>query len=196
MNESFPYELILASASPRRKELLERMGFDFRIEAVDADETPDTNLPVERMPVWLAKKKAGLVCNINRKTLVIAADTMVLLGNQILSKPENVLEASEMLKSLSGKTHRVITGVCLKGLRRQTTFSVTTRVRFGLITDDEIEYYIHCFEPFDKAGAYGVQEWIGLSFVTHISGSYTNVVGLPTERLYRELKKAAQSRRY
>lgn len=116
----------------------------------------------------------------------------MILGNQILGKPQNTLEAREMLKALSGKSHQVITGVCLKRHSHQTTFSDTTHVHFGVISDHEIEHYIHHYRPFDKAGAYGIQEWIGLRFVRRIVGSYTNVVGLPTERLYEELKKAAQ----
>lgn len=191
MNNAFPYDLVLASASPRRKELLEQMGFEFKVEVVDADETPDGQLAVEQLPAWLAKKKAGLIPFIAENTLVIAADTLVILDNRILGKPGNPREAEEMLKSLSGTSHQVITGVCLRRPHGQTVFSETTYVHFSEITEDEIIHYIQHFKPFDKAGGYGIQEWIGLRFVNKIVGSYTNVVGLPTERLYAELKKMA-----
>jgi len=196
MTAHFPYDLILASASPRRRELLHRLGFHFRVEAVNADETPDPGRAVERLPAWLAAKKAELVNTAGPNSLILAADTLVLLGNRILAKPAGPDEARVMLKSLSGTTHRVITGVCLKGPLRKKTFSETTRVRFNPMQDAEIEHYIETSAPFDKAGGYGLQEWIGLAFAGRISGSYTNVVGLPTERLYTELKKAALFKRY
>ena len=191
MHEKYPYDLILASATPRRKELLRQMGFDFKVEVVDADETPDAQVAVEQLPVWLAQKKADLIPFVGEKSLVIAADTLVILDNQILGKPRNATEARDMLKLLSGKIHQVITGVCLRQSKVKTAFSETTYVHFSDIAQGEIDHYIQFYKPFDKAGGYGIQEWIGLRFVNKIVGSYTNVVGLPTERLYSQLKKAA-----
>lgn len=189
MNHRYPFNLILASASPRRKELLEKMGFDFKVEVVDADETPDVQIAVEQQPEWLAQKKADLIPFVGEQSLVIAADTLVIHDRRILGKPQDAMEAREMLMSLSGTSHQVITGVCLRRTHERTVFSESTEVHFSVLSEDEIDYYIQQYKPFDKAGAYGIQEWIGLRFVHKIVGSYTNVVGLPTERLYSELKK-------
>jgi len=147
----------------------------------------------------VGSKKADLIPFVGEQSLVIAADTLVIHDRRILGKPQDAKEARDMLKSLSGTSHQVITGVCLRRTHERTVFSESTEVHFSVLSEDEIDHYIQQYKPYDKAGAYGIQEWIGLRFVHKIVGSYTNVVGLPTERLYSELKKShpqAQGIRY
>lgn len=185
------YDIILASQSPRRKELLAGLNVDFRsIVIPDIDESfPDT-LQGEEIPKYIASRKAQAYESLLKEdTLVITADTIVLLNNQVYGKPEDAADAKRMLLDLSGKTHLVITGVCLRTFTQTVTFAVTTEVRFALLDEAEIDFYISRYQPFDKAGAYGVQEWIGYVAVEHIEGSYFNIMGLPVQRLYQELKK-------
>jgi septum formation protein len=185
-------KIILASNSPRRKELLENINIPFEVKVKDIfDETyPDTLTKIE-IPEFLAIKKASFYQEeINQpNTLLITADTIVFCDNRILGKPENYNEASNMLKLLSGKVHEVITGVAITTKDKQVVFNSITKVFFKELNDDEIDYYIQTFQPYDKAGAYGIQEWIGMIGIEKIEGSYYNVVGLPIQKLYSELLK-------
>lgn len=183
------YKVLLASNSPRREELLRGIDIDFEIKVLpDIDESYPTDMPNEEVAEYVALKKARSYTNsLKEDELIITADTVVLLDNKIYGKPTNKKEAKEMLQNLSGKTHCVLSGVCLTSTAKQTSFSVASDVEFSILTNQEIEYYINRYAPFDKAGSYGVQEWIGYIGVKHISGSYFNIMGLPIQRLYREL---------
>lgn len=185
------YRLVLASNSPRRKELLSGIDLDYEIRALpDIDETyPDAFLH-EDVPLYLARKKAlAYMDELSDDELLLTADTVVLLGEEILGKPVDEEDAKRMLKMLSGETHRVVTGVCLTSKRKQVSFSDTAFVTFGPLSDPEIDYYVDKYRPLDKAGAYGVQEWIGYVGVERIEGSYFNVMGLPIFKVYRELTR-------
>ena len=184
------YKVLLASNSPRRKELLQGIDIDFEIKVLpDIDESYPANLPVEKVAEFIAEKKASsYINNLKEDELLITADTVVILDGVIFGKPNNKEDAKEMLSALSGKAHRVVSGVCLATLKKQISFSVTSEVLFSELTREEIEYYIDRYSPFDKAGSYGIQEWIGYIGVEHLSGSYFNIMGLPIQRLYRELK--------
>ncbi|MBO1362470.1 septum formation protein Maf [Prevotella sp. A2931] len=183
-------QIILASNSPRRKELLAGLDIDFTISVKpDIDETYPPNLAPREVPVYLARKKAqAYMDELDHQELLITADTVVIVGDEILGKPCDDDEAKRMLTLLSGKTHLVTTGVCLATLRKTRTFSVTTQVTFKELTADEINYYILKYRPFDKAGAYGIQEWIGYIGVTNLEGSFYNVMGLPVQRIYQEMQ--------
>ena len=187
----FDYKIILASNSPRRKELLS--GLDLAYETIvlpNIDESFPTDLDKEKVSEYIALKKAKAnISLISDDVLLITADTMVILGDEIFGKPKDEVEAKEMLRKLSGKTHKVITGVCLTNTKKQISFSVHSEVRFSDLEDSEIDYYVTKYKPLDKAGAYGIQEWIGYVSVEYISGSYFNIMGLPIQRLYQELKK-------
>ena len=184
------YKILLASNSPRREELLRGLDIDFEIKVLsDIDETYPADLPSEEVAEYVAQKKAdSYTSNLKEDELLITADTVVILDNEIYEKPTDKDDAKEMLHALSGKTHRVISGVCLTSNTKQTSFSVASDVEFEKLTNEEIEYYIERYSPFDKAGSYGVQEWIGYIGVKHINGSYYNIMGLPIQRLYKELK--------
>ena len=184
------YKVLLASNSPRRKELLQGIDIDFEIKVLpDIDESYPASLPVEEVAEFIAEKKASsYINNLKEDELLITADTVVILDGAIFGKPNNKEEANAMLTALSGKAHRVISGVCLATLEKQISFSVTSEVLFSELSSEEIEYYIDRYSPFDKAGSYGIQEWIGYIGVEHLSGSYFNIMGLPIQRLYRELK--------
>ena len=188
------YKIILASNSPRRKELLAGIDVPFEVRVVDGiDESYPDTLPIQDIAEYIAKKKATAY----RETmagdeLVITADTIVVLGSKVMGKPHDANEASSMLRQLSGQTHQVITGVTLTTKERQMSFSVETDVTFKNLSDEEIDYYVTHYRPFDKAGAYGIQEWIGHIGVTGMSGSYFNVMGLPVQRIYEALKTFAK----
>jgi septum formation protein maf len=184
------YQLILASASPRRKELLAGLNIPFEVRLIDGiDETYPPELPTDEVPLYISQKKAAAYkANISPHTIVLTADTVVVCNEQILGKPIDEADARRMLQMLSGKTHRVITGVTLLVEGHQKSFSVATDVSFKSLSAAEIDYYIRTFKPFDKAGAYGIQEWIGYIGVTAINGSYFNVMGLPVQRIYEELR--------
>lgn len=187
---TFPYNIILASNSPRRKELLSGLDFDYEIVVIpNVDESYPEELDKTAVAQYIAEKKADAYTNYltNSRNMVITADTVVLLDNVIYGKPKNEDDASRVLHALSGNTHQVITGVCIRTSDQRKAFSVTTEVRFGYLSDSEIDYYVQKYKPLDKAGAYGIQEWIGFVAVEHISGSYFNVMGLPIQRLYKEL---------
>lgn len=182
------YEIILASQSPRRQQLLKDMGFKFKVIVTDVDEIYPQEMPVSEIPVYLAEIKANAIANeIKENTLIIAADTIVTIGNKVLGKPRDEADAFDILQQISGRMHKVITGVCLKTSLKQKSFFAESNVYFRHLSDEELNYYITNYKPFDKAGAYGVQEWIGYVGIEHIEGSYFNVMGLPTQMLYKEL---------
>ena len=183
------YKLILASNSPRRKELLAGLGVPFEVRVLqDIDEHYPENLPVNEVARYIAKEKADAYRRIvAADELIITADTVVIVGDEILGKPVDEADAVRMLKLLSGRTHQVMTGVCLLTAEKERCFDVTTDVTFKALTDEEIHYYVNRYRPFDKAGAYGIQEWIGYIGVTGLHGSYYNVMGLPVQRIYQEL---------
>ena len=184
------YNFILGSNSPRRKEILKEIGLDFSVYPSNIDENFNKEMKLENIGVFLAEKKANAIKNeLKENDILITADTTVIHNNELLSKPENTFQAKEMLNKLSGKSHKVITGVCLLSKNRKCTFSCITIVTFNNLDMKEIEFYINKFKPFDKAGSYGIQEWIGLIGIEKIEGSYTNVVGLPASMLYTKLKK-------
>ena len=182
------YDIVLGSNSPRRRELLNDMGVKFRVEAIRGiDETYPDNLPVEEIPVYLARIKAeGHALQPNE--LLITADTIVVLDESVLGKPTSEVDAHRMLRALSGRAHRVISGVCVTTENRTESFADTSIVHFAELTDDEIDYYIKHYRPLDKAGAYGIQEWIGNIGISGINGDFYNVMGLPTRKLYQLLK--------
>lgn len=183
------YHLVLGSQSPRRKELLAGLGFEFTVKVKDTAENYPSDLKVERVPEYLAQLKANaLLDELAEDELLICADTIVLLNGEIIGKPTSVANAKEILKKLSGKTHQVITGVFIGSKSQQVTFSDTTLVSFKAIPEADIAYYIENYQPFDKAGSYGIQEWIGYAFVEKLEGSYANVMGLPTHRVLEELR--------
>lgn len=187
LNNLDKYNIVLGSGSPRRKELLAGLGLHFRVETVDVEETYPADLEGTEIPVFLAEKKSQAQ-SIDANTLLITADTIVWLGGKVLGKPTDQADAITMLKTLSGQTHQVISGVCVRTLDKTKIFSVVSEVSFAMLTEAEIEFYVEKYRPYDKAGAYGVQEWIGFVAVTHIEGSFYNIMGLPIQRLYTELK--------
>ena len=184
------FKIILASNSPRRKELLSGLDVDFEVRVLSGiDESYPASLPTMQIAEYISKKKAAAY----RETmavdeLVITADTVVILGDEVMGKPKDDAEACRMLRELSGQTHQVITGVTLTTMERQISFSVKTDVTFKELTNEEIHYYVEKYHPMDKAGAYGIQEWIGHIGVTGLSGSFYNVMGLPIQRIYEALK--------
>ena len=182
--------LVLASNSPRRKELLRGLGIDFEVRLIrDIDESYPAALPVSDVAVYISKAKADAYLDtMAENEVVLTADTVVVCDGQILGKPQDAEDARRMLGLLSGKSHEVITGVTLSTLQWQRSFAVTTVVWFKELTADEISFYVDSYRPFDKAGAYGIQEWIGYVGVQRIEGSYFNVMGLPVQRIYEELK--------
>ena len=184
------YHIVLASNSPRRKELLSGLDSPFEIRVLDGiDESFPAELPTKEIAGFISKKKADAYRQtMGADELIITADTIVVLGQQVMGKPHDAAEAHSMLHQLSGKTHQVITGVCLTTKERQVCFSVETDVTFKRLSDEEIDYYVERYRPFDKAGAYGIQEWIGHVGVTGMNGSYFNVMGLPVQRIYEALK--------
>lgn len=183
------YNVILASNSPRRKELLAGLGVQYEIRTLpDVDESYPDTLQGADIPLYIAREKADAYRSmLHAGELMITADTIVWLEGKVLGKPQDREDALHMLRAMSGKTHEVFTGVCLTTTQRQHTFSARTEVRFSTLSEEEITYYVDHFHPMDKAGAYGVQEWIGYIGVEYISGSYYNIMGLPVQRLYREL---------
>lgn len=182
--------IILASNSPRRQELLKALGVDFEVKVHPVDETVPTDLPAEYAAAYLSKLKAdSFPVPLGENEILITADTIVIVKGRILGKPNSELEAFEMIKSLSGTTHTVMTAVTFKDSKRQITVEDEAKVSFRFLEEDEIWYYIRNFKPFDKAGAYGIQEWIGFVGVTSIEGSYFTVMGFPQHLVYQQLKK-------
>ena len=183
------HNIILASNSPRRKELLRGLDIDFVVKVLpDVSESYPVDTPTDRIAEYISiEKSRAYVDTLSDNDMVITADTIVVMGDKVLGKPKNKAEAMGMLKMLSGNTHKVITGVCLATQTMSKSFSVETNVTFRELATDEIEYYVDNYAPFDKAGAYGIQEWIGFVAVTKIEGSYFNVVGFPVQRIYQEI---------
>jgi len=183
------YKIILASNSPRRKELLAGLGLPFEVRVLKGiDESFPSSLPVSDVALYIAGKKADAYrVNMSSDELIITADTIVIVGDEILGKPHDEADAVRMLREISGRTHQVTTGVCLVAEGWERRFSVTTDVTFKTLSDEEIHYYIDHYHPYDKAGAYGIQEWIGYIGVTGLNGSYYNVMGLPVQRIYEAL---------
>ncbi len=184
------YRIVLASNSPRRRELLAGLGIDFEVRVLpDIDESyPEGKLATADIPRYIAEKKAeAYLDRMGSDELIITADTVVIVGDEVLGKPADGDEARVMLGKISGRTHQVVTGVCIVTCGRRKSFSVSTDVTFKVLTDEETDYYISEYRPFDKAGAYGIQEWIGYVGVTGLEGSYFNVMGLPVRRIYSEL---------
>ncbi|MDR1406892.1 MAG: Maf-like protein [Tannerella sp.] len=184
------YHIILASNSPRRRELLSGLGLAFEVRVIPGiDESYPDSLPPAEIPCFIAHRKAAAyIPQMKENDLIITADTVVVLDGEILEKPAGRDDAVRMLKKLSGQTHTVVTGVALTTVHRQIDFSVASDVVFGTLEDGEINHYVDAFRPYDKAGAYGIQEWIGYVGVRAIHGSFYNVMGLPVQRLYQELK--------
>lgn len=184
----FKGKLILASKSPRRQELIKNLGINFEIRTKELEEVYPESLKAHEVPKFLAELKSQpLVETIQDNEVLLTSDTVVILGDKVLGKPKDLEEAKSMLRNLSGKTHEVVTGVHLRSNTKQITFSVNTAVFLKNITEEEINYYVENYKPLDKAGAYGIQEWIGQIAVEKIEGSYYNVVGLPVARLWKEL---------
>jgi len=185
------YHIILASNSPRRRELLAGLGIHFEVKVLpDVDEAYPEDLPVLQIAEYIAKEKAAAYQSLmGPDELVITADTVVVVGSEVMGKPVDADDARRMLEKLSGRTHQVTTGVCLTTQAVQKSFSVTTDVTFKPLSREEIDYYIENYSPYDKAGAYGIQEWIGYVGVTGLQGSYFNVMGLPVQRIYAEIAK-------
>lgn len=182
------YNVVLVSASPRRRELLKGLEFDFSCKSVDIDESYPPNLEGAQIPLYIADKKAdAFLPMMGDKDLVITADTVVIAEDLVLGKPQDINEAKKMLEMLSGKTHKVITGICLMTKNKRRSFHSMSEVTFTELSDEEINHYLNIYKPFDKAGAYGVQEWIGFIGIEKLVGSFYNVMGLPVHRLYREM---------
>lgn len=183
------YNIILASNSPRRQNLLNELHFDFEIRVKEVEEKYPDNLKEQEIPVYLAKLKANAFADIGENDLLITADTIVWVNKQVLGKPYDYSEAFQMLQTLSGNRHTVYTGVCLKSKTKERVFWSSTDVYFRDLEKEEIEFYLEKYKPYDKAGSYGIQEWIGYIGIEKINGSYFNVMGLPIQKLYDELKK-------
>jgi len=184
------YNIVLASKSPRRQELLRGIGVEFSVMTKDVDESYPLNMSVFDVAPYLSLKKAKSFEDVELPDnyMVITADTIVVVDDKILGKPQNADDARNMLALLSGKKHMVITGVTVRTKSKAKTFSVASKVFFNILDDEEIEYYVNNYKPFDKAGSYGIQEWIGYIGVSSVEGSYFNVMGLPTQKLYQVLK--------
>ncbi len=182
-------KIILASKSPRRKHLLEQAGFNIEIKTKEVEENYPAGLPVAEVAPYLAEKKAMACMDFltTENDLLLAADSVVILNDKIYGKPADYKDAFQILRELSGNVHEVITGVCLLSKKRKKIFSGLSRVHFQPITDAEISYYLKTCQPYDKAGAYAIQEWIGLCKISKIEGTYSNIMGLPMEEVYREL---------
>ena len=188
MNWLPPYNYILASKSPRRNELLLSLGIKFQVVVKEVDEHYPNHLSKEEIPVFLAELKAeSLLPDLNDNDLLITADTIVWLNGTVLGKPKDKPEAIAMLKKLSGCEHLVISGVCLSSTKKQSSFYSVTKVRFNTLREGEIDYYASNYNPYDKAGGYGIQEWIGFVGISQIEGSFYNVMGLPVQQLYEEI---------
>ena len=184
-------KIILASKSPRRKLLLEQAGFTIDIKTKEVEENYPLELPAENVAEYLAEKKA-LACSDfleKEEDILLTADSVVILNNKIYGKPKNYQDAFNIIRELSGHMHLVITGVCLLSINKKKIFSGISKVHFQPISDEEIKFYIEKYKPYDKAGAYAIQEWIGLCKISKIEGTYSNIMGLPMEDVYRELSQ-------
>lgn len=185
-----PRRLILASASPRRRQLLQGLDMPVEITSVDVDETPPADMPIREVAEHLARKKAEAWSGtLDADQVLVTADTTVIVGDTLLNKPADAAEAKVMLALLSGRTHHVFTGVCLRSAQRTTSFVDIAEVTFASLSEQEIAYYVEKYAPLDKAGAYGVQDWIGYVAVERINGSFYTVMGLPLHRVYAALRE-------
>lgn len=187
MIQQLPYDIILASNSPRRQELLGQMGLSFKVKTKEVEEIYPSHLQAHEVTEFLAVLKSDAL-TLNTNELLITADTIVWHHHKVVGKPKNSEEAFQTLQELSGNTHKVITSVCLKTTTKKIVFSEVTQVVFKKLSDQEIQHYITTYQPFDKAGGYGIQEWIGHIGIVEIKGSYFNVMGLPTQKLYEQLQ--------
>lgn len=183
------HPLVLASSSPRRQYLMKEAGFTFTSEKPDVDESFPSILPVDQVAKYLAEKKAEYFRLTIKNEIILTADTVVILENKIINKPEDRSDAIAMLSALSGNTHLVMTGVCILSKEKEDSFDDTTEVTFQKLSQKEIEYYVDTHEPYDKAGAYGAQDWIGMVAIEKIAGSYFNVMGLPVHKVYQHLMR-------
>lgn len=182
---------LLASNSPRRKELLQGLGFDFEVVSVDCDESFPVGLPAEKVAAHISELKSGAFRNLEGEEILITSDTVVAMGDEILGKPKDENDAKEMLKKLSGKTHQVFTAVTIKTLDQIITHTDVANVEFDTITDSECDFYLKNYQPFDKAGSYGIQEWLGMAKIKKIEGSFYTIMGLPTHWVYSVLNELA-----
>jgi septum formation protein len=182
------HPLVLASTSPRRQYLMREAGFTFISEKPAIDESFPSELPVDQVARYLAEKKAEYFRLTINNEIILTADTVVILQNKIINKPKDRPDAIAMLSALSGKTHLVMTGVCILSKEKEESFDDTTEVTFEILSQQEIEYYVDTYKPYDKAGAYGAQDWIGMVAIAKIVGSYFNVMGLPIHKVYQHLK--------
>lgn len=185
------YRIVLASQSPRRHQLLQQAGLSFVVKPQDVEEIFPDDMPIDEVALYLAELKAMAARHFLEQPndVVLAADSVVLLHGEIFGKPKDEADAKAMLRQLSGQEHRVITGVCLLTAERKMTFGDTAHVQFGELSDAEIDYYIQNYRPFDKAGSYAIQEWIGLCKIERIQGTYANIMGLPVQRVYAALEE-------
>lgn len=181
-------KIILASTSPRRSQLLKEAGFQFEVKTKDVEETYPAELPIDEVAGFLAHKKATAAQEfIQNDEIIIAADSVVILDGVIYGKPVDYDDAFQMLRKLSGQLHRVITGVCLLSATNVKVFSAESKVQVEAMSDAEIDFYVQKYQPYDKAGSYAIQEWIGLCKISRIEGTFTNIMGLPVDLVYREL---------
>ena len=181
--------IILASKSPRRQQMLKELNIPFVIETREIAENYSENLKGKEITDYLAELKASVFTNLKENDILITSDTIVWFKGKPLEKPKNLQEAKQMLKQLSNNKHKVITSICLKSKNKQVVFNDVTKVIFNKLTDDEINYYVEKYQPLDKAGSYGIQEWIGLIAIKRIKGSYHNIVGFPVHKFYKEILK-------
>ncbi|KFF09275.1 Maf family protein [Chryseobacterium luteum] len=182
-------KLLLASQSPRRKELLSSLGFDFEVVKIDCEEILPEDIQIGEAAAYLSELKAEAFRELAGDEVLLTADTVVAIDNKILGKPKDEDEARNMLRLLSGKTHQVYTGITIKSVSKTWTETDVADVEFDEITDDEIEYYVQNYKPFDKAGSYGIQEWLGMAKISRMNGSFYTIMGLPTHLVYKILKE-------
>lgn len=182
-------KILLASQSPRRKELLSSLGFDFEVVKIDCEEILPKNVEIENAAAYLSQLKADAFRNLIDDEVLLTSDTVVAIDNQILGKPKDEADAKNMLQQLSGKTHQVYTGITIKTTHKTITETDVADVELDEISDEEIEYYVQNYKPFDKAGSYGIQEWLGMAKIKKLSGSFYTIMGLPTHLVYKILKE-------
>ncbi|ROH96076.1 Maf family protein [Chryseobacterium daecheongense] len=182
-------KILLASQSPRRKELLSSLGFDFEVVKIDCEEIIPENISIGEAAAYLSQLKADAFANLKEGEVLLTADTVVAINDQILGKPRDKSDAKAMLQALSGKTHQVYTGITIKTIDRTFTETDVADVEFDDISEDEIEYYIQNYRPFDKAGSYGIQEWLGMAKIRKMNGSFYTIMGLPTHLVYKILRE-------
>lgn len=182
-------KILLASQSPRRKELLTSLGFDFDVVKIDCEEILPENIKIENAAAYLSELKANVFRKLEQDEVLLTADTVVAIDNQILGKPRDEADAKNMLQKLSGKTHQVYTGITIKTLNKTITETDVADVELEEISEEEIDFYVKNYKPFDKAGSYGIQEWLGMAKITKMNGSYYTIMGLPTHLVYKILKE-------